>query len=172
MVASRGNPLGTLTLVPPWSASEGLTIDALAHCCQHYRQRSESLFELAGRWSAIAEGDTVRVVMARVATHWASHAELWAERLPTHSAGATTHPDLDDAWRRWSVAVQAVAEAGPTVLGLRGLYELVTQLADELVDWLSHHDPDVDAPTVRVLEVIVSDLGRDRNDLAALAPEP
>jgi hypothetical protein len=172
MVARPGNTIDTLTSVSPWSASEGLTIHALAARCQHYRQRSESLFELAGRWSAIAEGNTDRVVLARVATHWASHAERWAERIPAHGSGTSTMPDTDDAWQRWSVAVQAVTEAGPTALGLRGLYELVAQLADELENWLAHHDPDVDAPTVRVLELIVSDLRRNRADLAGIAPEP
>jgi hypothetical protein len=71
-----------------------------------------------------------------------------------------------------AVAVQAVVGTGPTALGLRGLYELVAQLLDELGDWLAQHDPDVDAPTVRVLELVVSDLRRDLDDLAAIAPEP
>ena len=172
MVARPGNAVDTLIGVSTWSASEaseaseGLTIDTLAGRCEHYRQRSEALFEVAGRWSAIAHGDTERLVLARVATHWSSHAELWAERLPAPGSGIVVNGTLQ------AVAVQAVVGTGPTALGLRGLYELVAQLLDELGDWLAQHDPDVDAPTVRVLELVVSDLRRDLDDLAAIAPEP
>lgn len=166
MVARPGNAVATLIGVVPPTPFEGLTIDALAARCEHYRQRSEALFEVAGRWSAIAQSDAERLVLARVATHWSSHAELWAERLPAPGFVSVATETVQ------AVAIRAVAENGPTALGLQGLYELVAQLTDELGQWLARHDPDVDAPTVRVLELVVADLRRDLDDLVGRAGEP
>ena len=135
-----------------------LTIDELAARCGHFGHRAARLFELAGRWSSLAEDDMTRGVLARLSTYCGTHVEWWEQRRPALSLDAGGVPHLDESAQRVAVAMAALADEGPTSLGLRGLHELVTQLTADLADWAAGHDPDVDAPTVRVLNLVVADL--------------
>lgn len=149
-----------------------LTIEELAARCHHYGDRAGRLFELAGQWSATAEGATTRLMLARLSTHWSTHVEWWSERLPSVDLAPATFDRLDRAEQRVTAALSALAAEGPTPLGLRGLHELVAQLQDDLTRWAQEHDPDVDAPTRRVLDLVLADLHRDLADLDTLADEP
>jgi hypothetical protein len=136
-----------------------LTIDELAARCDHFGSRAAGLFELSGRWSAVAEHDQARTVLARLSTYCATHVEWWDQRRPSSNLPDGGSPALDDAAQRVAVATAALADEGPTALGLRGLHELLSQLSADLAQWAGEHDPDVDAPTVRVLELVLADLG-------------
>jgi hypothetical protein len=146
-----------------------LTIHQVAARCALVLERTRQLFELVGHWSATAPHDVMRITLARVATHAATHMEWWTQRQP-HVDGA-----LDDAdevlsgHAHWEAALRALADQGPTSLGLQGVAELLGRWIDEFAQWASQHDPDLDAPTVRVLELVLADLQRDRDDLLTVA---
>lgn len=148
---------------------EALTIHELADRCEWALERTQRWFELMGAWSSVADGDLKRVVLARVATHAAAHVEWWAQRVPAVDGVARATSATDTEQNHWAVAITALAGEGPTALGLQGAAELLTRWIDEYARWIAVHDPDLDAPTVRVLELVLSDLTRDRDDLVAAA---
>ena len=147
-----------------------LTIDELAARCAHYRDRTARLFELAGHWSSVADDVEVRLMAARLSTRWADHVAWWTERMPSIDLVPAWSADLDEAARRAAVALSTLADEGPTPRGLQGLLELVAGLEQELSQWAGEHDADVDAPTRRVLDLVVTDLRRDLDDLRHLTP--
>ena len=142
-----------------------LTIAELAARCRHYGDRAAELFEVSGQWSATAEADAVRVVLARLSTHASDHVTWWSQRLPSGEWPPVEPRALDETGERAARARAMLREDGPTPHGLRRLCEVVDDLADELRRWAAEHDADVDAPTVRVLELVLADLQRDSHDL-------
>lgn len=145
-----------------------LTIDELGGRCHHYRQRAEQVFELAGHWSSIAEQSETRLAMARVSTHCSAHVEWWSQRVPSVDVEFTDQPQLTDAHQRVEVAIAALVQEGPTPLGVQGLCELMAQLCEDAERWEAEHDRDLDAPTGRVLDLVIADLRRDLGDLTVL----
>lgn len=135
-----------------------LTIDELAARCDHYGERASRLFELTGHWSAIAEPDIARVVLARLSTYCSMHVEWWQQRRPSVDLDEKAWPELDAAAERAAVALAALADGGPTPRGMQNLRTEMDRLSAELGEWAREHDPDVDAPTVRILDLVVADL--------------
>lgn len=144
-----------------------LTIVQLAARCRHYRDRAAELFEVAGQWSATAEADALRVVLARLSTHASDHVTWWSQRLPS-GEWPPVGSAFEEAGERAAQARAALREQSPTPHGLRRLCEVVDDLTDELRRWAAEHDADLDAPTVRVLELVLADLQRDGHDLHAI----
>lgn len=149
--------------------ADALSIQQLAARCTMVLERTQRLFELVGQWSATAPHDTVRITLARVTTHAATHIEWWTQRIPQVEGPLDDTDDLLSGLAHWSAAMTALAEEGPTPLGLEGVADLLGRWIDEFVQWVSQHDPDLDAPTVRVLELVLADLQRDRDDLLGAA---
>jgi hypothetical protein len=161
-------PRGLGTLKP---VAQALTIHELEGRCRQHLVRCERLFQLVGRWSAIADDPPLRIVLARVATHLATHTEWWTARLPVINGGRVLHgvdAGTEALGQHWATVLAALAEQGPTTLGIEGVAEALGRWIDDLVDWVAQHDPDLDAPTVRVLELVVGDLQRDRDALVAV----
>lgn len=164
MVARPLNGLGTLKVM-----AQTLTIHQLAVRCALVLERTQRLFELVGQWSATAPHHEARITLARVATHAATHVEWWTQRMPQVEGPLHDSDDLLTGGAHWNAALTALAEEGPTPLGLEGVAELLGRWIDEFARWASQHDPDLDAPTSRVLELALADLQRDRDDLLAAA---
>lgn len=137
-----------------------LTIVELAARCRHYRDRSASLFEVSGKWSATAGSAAERIVLARLCTHASDHVTWWSQRLPEGDWQSPEPGPLEDL-------TEDLTE-GPTPQGLVRLCLVVDELAAELSRWAAEHDADVDAPTARVLELVLTDLRRDSADLHAI----
>ncbi len=135
------------------------TIHELAERIARWRALDLMLFEACGRWTTDTPDGTAARLWASIAQHHAWHAALWAERLPMLPG-----LDLDDATghaHRRSVTdiASALGEAVTTIdrLDVIGTTVLPNHAAD-LDATATATDPDLDAPTHRVLTLVLADV--------------
>ena len=120
------------------------------------------LFEHLGRWTASAAEPGVAAELAEWSAHHAWHVELWTERfpaIPVHDLDAATHvaaaDAADDATRLSSAAStrDRVGAAADVLARFEASCSAARRDVTEAVD----------APTARVLDLVLADL---RTDLA------
>lgn len=143
------------------SPTSTISIHDLADRIACYRALDLLLFEVIGAWITEATAAPVRPYYAAWSQHHAWHAELWAGRFPVI-------PDVDV-----HEATTAAAERmEPVAAALRSTdteTARISLLADHLLPQLTtileqHRDevaPQLDAPTARVLDLVIDDLQRD-----------
>ncbi len=151
------------------------TIEGLGRRAAAYRALHHVLFEALGRW-ATAEADhtspSARPFYAAWSQHQAWHAELWAARHPT-----APDADLDAA------TASARARLDPVATALAALPDdtarltfLADQVLPQLEQVLAEHrerlDERLDAPTARVVDLVLTDVRRDRESAERLVPDP
>jgi len=118
------------------------------------------LFEAFGRWTSTTSQAGAKPVMAAISRRHAWHAELWRERLPLIPdadadelvAGARSHlgPLVD------ALATFDALPSGPGRLAVAGV--VAPELARQYRAVSDAIDPMIDAPTHRVLELVIGDL--------------
>lgn len=130
------------------------TITDLVERVDAYLQTEHFLFEVTGELARRERSDAATaVVLARLSAHHATHVELWRARRP-EGYGMPVPPVL-------------------TPHGPQPVPSLTTDLVDTVLPALLQTyeahldavDPAVDAPTHRVLRLVIADL---RDDLASL----
>lgn len=137
------------------------TLHHLAGRIAAYRALDLLLFEVIGSWITNATAAPLRPYYAAWSQHHGWHADLWAGRFPVV-------PDLD--------VHDATAEAGrriePVATALRAadsdterVHLLAGHLLPQLAAALGQHRDEIvaelDAPTARVLDLVIDDLRRD-----------
>lgn len=148
------------------------TIEGLTHRVAAYRSLDQLLFETLGGWATAGADQTspgVRPFYAAWSQHHGWHAELWSSRQPRNP-----HGDVDDASAaaraRLAPVADAIEELGTDAARLTFLAEhLFPQLAAVLTDHREQIDEHLDAPTVRVLDLVLTDVGRDLESAQRLA---
>ena len=119
------------------------------------------LFEAFGRWISTTSQASAKPALAAASRRHAWHAELWRERFPLiPDADARRRPSLTSA-REPRPLVDALAvfdtlPSGPGRLAVAGV--AAAELAHEYRAVAGSIDPLLDAPTARVLDVVIADL--------------
>ena len=120
------------------------------------------LFELAGGWVATVADPEAKIALATHSAHHGWHAGLWGARLPT------LHGVDPDTWVRPASAgveeaVATLAGAPTTIERLAGLHRcLLPRLWAAHADHLERASAVADAPTIRTLRLVLSDLVEDQ----------
>jgi hypothetical protein len=118
------------------------------------------VFEALGRWISTSAEASAKPVLAAASSRHAWHAELWRGRFPV-----IPDADLDDAVAAERSTLGALIEAlamfdalrsGPGRLAVADF--VASALAREYRSALAAIDPLLDAPTARVLTLVLTDL--------------
>lgn len=150
------------------------TIEGLGRRAAAYRALHQLLFEALGGWATAESGHTspsARPFYAAWSQHESWHAELWAARHPS-----TPDADLDAATASARARLDQVATA---LADLPDDAARITFLADQVLPQLeqvlAEHrerlDERLDAPTARVLDLVLTDVRRDRESAERLVPD-
>jgi hypothetical protein len=118
------------------------------------------MFEAFGRWISTTSHASAKPMLAAASRRHAWHAELWRERFPT-IPDADVDEAVVEARSNLGPLVDALAvfDALPSGPGRLAVAELAaTQLAREYLAALAAIDPLLDAPTARVLTLVLADL--------------
>lgn len=125
---------------------------------------------ILGRSIPTIEPVELRAVFAGWAAHHVWHAELWEQRYPAIDGWApvadmTSIGDVDAF-----APAAATAPAADDPVGLIGwlIGQVWTPLIAELERTADAIDPALDAPTLRVIELVLADLRRDLAEAGAL----
>ena len=156
--------------VPPWDRREvaGLfDVETAARRLGHYKWFEMRLFEIAGGWVALTPEVDVKARLGANCSHHAWHAELFHQRLPEladlHPAGLTAPANEEVA--RFVDALAAPVEPSRTLERLVGLYRVAVPWAASAYTFhLNRSSTVADAPTMRVLQLVLADLAADERD--------
>jgi hypothetical protein len=156
--------------IPPWDRREvpGLfDVESAARRLGHYKWFEMRLFEVLGRWTALTPEHDVKARLGRNSAHHAWHAELFHRRLPEladlHPAGLTVPPN--EAMAEFVEALSAPTDPGSTLERLVGVYRVAVPWAASAYTFHLHRASGVaDAPTMRSLELVLTDLTADVRD--------
>lgn len=128
-----------------------------AHRMGQQRWFAQRLFEIMGGAVADVPEADVKRMLASHGSVIAWHAQLWHDRIPAIpgiTVDSVTRPANDAA----CAFVAAVATPGDTIHRLVGLYRVALPAALALhAAWRDAIDPLLDAPTCRVLDLILRD---------------
>ncbi|CAN5483586.1 hypothetical protein BH23ACT3_BH23ACT3_12220 [soil metagenome] len=152
------------------------TIHGLAERVAAYRALDLLLFEVIGAWITDSTAANLRPYYAAWSQHHSWHADLWAGRFPV-----IPDLELETATERASerfTAVRAVflasdanADTHTDAQRIRLLAaELLPQLEAILVEHRANVVPEFDAPTARVLDLVLDDVRRDAAMARQLVP--
>lgn len=132
------------------------TIHDLARLAARERARSIVLAEATGRWLAEADPAAQSRFWAHATSRHGWHAELWAGRFP-----AIPGFDLDPATAEASPDTSPLADELATTPATDRLGRYLAALdvvAVELRAQRDRLDPELDAPTARVLDLVLADV--------------
>jgi hypothetical protein len=118
------------------------------------------LFEAFGRWISTTSQPSAKPLLAAASRRHAWHAELWRERFPM-IPDADVDESVAEARSNLDALVDALAmfDALPSGSGRLAVADVAaTELAREYRTALAAIDPLLDAPTARVLALVVADL--------------
>jgi hypothetical protein len=118
------------------------------------------LFEAFGRWISTTSHARAKPMLAAASRRHAWHAELWRERFPT-TPDADVDASVAHARSKLGPLVDALAAFDPLRAGpgrLAVVDHAATELAREYRTALDAIDPLLDAPTIRVLTLVLGDL--------------
>lgn len=133
-----------------------------------YSWLSSQLFEILGSWVTSTPENEVGVYFGAAMSEWAWHAELWSERLPElreiSRSSLVVAPD--------ALVVEALQGLGALTVTLDRLDGLASLCA--ILDKVyAAHGAVVssvrDAPTIRTLDLVRSDLAAAQTQIAALS---
>jgi len=131
------------------------------------------LFEILGGWSGTVGEPRIRALLAATSRHHAWRAQLWRDLLPDlpHLPAA----DLvvpDDAGASIVARLEAT-DATDAAATLAAAAEVaLPALAERYTDHLARTAAIADGPTIRVLHLVLADVGRDRAAASALHAAP
>jgi hypothetical protein len=132
------------------------TVHGLAELIGRQRALDLLLFELTGRWATDTDDPALAPFWAARSRDHAWHAELWADRFPAlpgfdlEAATTAAERSLDDA--------VALRDARTSQDRLARYGAVVTRLIDEIHAVEQTLDPRLDAPTARILALVLHDL--------------
>jgi len=147
----------------PTVCEEGpLDLHATARRAGAARWLAARLFEVVGGWVATVPEPEAKIVFATQSAHLGWHAGLWGDRLPTlHGVDPQTW--VGPASAGVEEAVAALAAAPTTIERLAGLHRcLLPRLAAAHADHLELASAVTDAPTIRTLGLVLTDLVEDQ----------
>jgi hypothetical protein len=121
----------------------------LGDACARLRARNLDLFEMTGGWVATTPPGVEQRHFATAAHRHAWHAELWARRCP-----AIPPVDLDALTARHRVSLPEV-EPGRRLAAYRARLDT---MSTDLDSFASAIDSELDPSTVRVIDLVRSDL--------------
>jgi len=142
-------------------SQQGCSLEASARRAGAEAWLEQRLFELLGRWSAVAPHAQVRAELGPPARHHAWHAELWLDLLP-----AVPHLDPDElvvpepGMAAVVARLEGLDAAGDraTVRFLVGAYRvLLPRKLAAAAAWGRRLAPATDGPTRRALELVRRD---------------
>ena len=118
------------------------------------------LFEAFGRWTSTTAQASAKPTLAAMSRRHAWHAEMWRDRFPL-IPDADADASVADERARLGRLVDALAvfdtlPSGPGRLAVAGV--AAAELAHEYRAVAGSIDPLLDAPTARVLDVVIADL--------------
>lgn len=147
------------------------TIEGLARRTAAYRSLDLLLFETIGAWATADADQTspgVRPFYAAWSQHHAWHAELWSSRHPNTPLSVLDEATADARARMEPVA-DVIGEMDTDAERLTFLAEhLLPQLMSVLTDHRERIDEHLDAPTARVLDLVLTDVCRDLESVQRL----
>ena len=156
--------------MPNTPTSSVATIHGLAERVAAYRALDLLLFEVIGAWITDSTAANLRPYYAAWSQHHSWHADLWAGRFPAI-------PDLeigdatDGAAERFAAVRDAFATAAADTERIRLLAaDLLPQLEETLMAHRAAVVPEIDAPTARVLDLVLDDVRRDAAMARQLVP--
>ena len=137
------------------------TIHGLADRIAAYRALDLLLFEVIGSWITDATAVPVRPYYAAWSQHHGWHADLWAGRYPV-IPDRDVHTATEAATARFEPVIEALRalDSDADRIGMLADH-LLPQLATILEQHRNEVVPELDAPTARVLDLVIDDLGRD-----------
>lgn len=153
----------------PSSPAGSTSIHDLADRIGVYRALDLLLWESVGGWITEVSA-SFRPVVAATSQHHGWHAELWEQRFPV-----VPGLDVHEATRRAASLLEPVRRAVAGTDDDAGRAAWLADVLRQLLDVTEAHrarvDPLVDAPTARVLDLVVDDLARDVERTAACATD-
>jgi hypothetical protein len=146
------------------------TIHGLAERVAAYRALDLLLFEVIGAWITDSTAATLRPFYAAWSQHHSWHADLWAGRFPAipdvdlHAVTGQAAVRFADVRAAFAASDDPDTETGANTDAQRiRLFatELLPQLEAVLTDHRVEVVPELDAPTARVLDLVLDDIRRD-----------
>jgi hypothetical protein len=151
-----------------------LSITASARRNGHHAWMARRLFELMGTSVAKTPEHAPKLMLGRHCYHCAWHAELFASLLPTP---AEVHPDavVEPPNSDVEAMFASFEQVQTTPEILHAIYRVaVRTMLDRIGEHQEQCNPVSDAPTIRVLDLVVLDLTADLDEaeevMAALVP--
>jgi hypothetical protein len=145
------------------------TVRERADCIATFRFASVFLMETLARWVPSTPELEVKILMGRHIWEFAQHADAFGKR--THELRAALHYTREPV-ETYADALRMLAGADATGDRLDGFYEVaIPDLAARLRDYHERTDAMVDEPSVRILERVLSDYDRMREECAATRRE-
>lgn len=145
-----------------------LSILQLSACAGHHQRLEARLSTLIGGWARDDREPAAAALFAAHCAHFAWHAELWAERLPSQpstslDASIAAQPTVPGEPCRFDESiihsVDTLAVATDTIERLVGVYQLVLpRLLATFESLRSDVDSRIDGPTSRVLDLVTRDV--------------
>jgi hypothetical protein len=136
-----------------------LTLHDVADLAARSRARHLLVFTVAGEWARTTPGPDRRW-LARTAHEHAWHAGLWADRSPVVPGLEPSDAATDGLVEATRAGLDATDDAGRRA----AVVAHVEALADDLRAVRDRVDADLDAPTARVIELVLADLDRQLAD--------
>jgi len=156
----------------------GLTVSEKADLVATFRAASVFLMETLARWTPTTPELEVKVLFGRHIWEFAQHADALGKRAAELRAALHyTRPPV----AAYQDGLRALAAETATARRVAGVYDaLIPDLQSRYRRWLEQADPLLDEPTIRIMERVLTDLARMRDERrellldmpAPLVPEP
>ena len=125
-----------------------------------HRATDAVLFEHVGAWVTSTPNAALKPLLAAWAGHHGEHLDLWAERFPA-VPGFDVEAATRDERERLAAAEQHLAGATSDRERLTAALDLLQRLESACAMDRAEVDPLLDAPTARVLDLVLADLRAD-----------
>lgn len=138
------------------------TVRERADCVATFRFASVFMMETLARWVPTTPELEVKILMGRHIWEFAQHADHFGRR--THELRAALHFTREPV-AAYARALQQLADVASTGDRVDGFYDVaLPDLARRLRWYLAETDPMVDEPSVRILERVLTDYDRMRQE--------
>lgn len=145
------------------------TVRERADCIATFRFTSVFMMETLARWVPTTPELEVKILMGRHIWEFAQHADQFGRR--THELRAALHFTREPV-RAYALALQRLAEVESTGERVDGFYDVaLPDLAQRLRWYLDETDRMVDEPSVRILERVLTDYDRMRQERVQMQDE-
>jgi hypothetical protein len=137
-----------------------MLLHELADRIASHRATDAVLFEHIGAWVTSTPDAALKPLLASWAGHHGEHLDLWADRFPA-MPGLDVEAATRDERARLAAAEQQLAGATSDRERLTAALDLLRRLESACATDRADVDPLVDAPTARVLDLVLADLRAD-----------